>query len=107
MNYDHPVARETTRSFDPTAPRHIVDDAFELEFNKATIDNPENKNKYRLSGDDRAQIMWYLSISHKQYLSEYHALPNKEAKMKAVWMYQKSTKEFFISGPFPGTSLMR
>ena len=107
MNYDDPVADEWTRQFDPHAPRDVVDDAFELEFNEHVINNPSFKNRYRLSPDERAQIMWFLSITREQYLAEHKQLPDKETKSKHSSLYHRATTEFEIGGPFPYTSLMR
>jgi hypothetical protein len=45
MNYDHPSANERTREIPGDLPDDIAYNAFKLEFERATVNNPERKNR--------------------------------------------------------------
>ena len=80
-------------------PDDIAYDAFKLEFERATVNNPERKNRSRLGQEERANIMHYLSLPRERYLREYRALPNLDSKRKTSYLYAKATNHFHIGGP--------
>jgi hypothetical protein len=57
MNYNDPSAQRRTRTILGDLPDHIAYDALRVEFEKAVLNNPKHKNKFRLSRDDRTEIM--------------------------------------------------
>lgn len=81
----------------PPSPPGMEPDPYELEFMTQVINNPHSKNRFRLTPDEHAEILYLLTIPREQYLSEHRQM-TKDQRQKRATLYHRATTDFKLGG---------
>ena len=73
IELDSPANR-MERTLSRRANPNLTQDPFEVEFTSQVIQNPSNKNRYRLTPDEHAEIYYLLGLTREKYLHEHKQL---------------------------------